>query len=1237
MALIKSSPVIAALVLLLTSNTLSSNDEAWKALANLHVVEAKMEFSEARLKQPEDLSLMRGLFIAAALDLDHDTQVQMVDSMIHYHPGNPYLLAIFEHVAFELTGWSDQLSLKQKIGESLISHSKGALAHSGRNIKSPNPFGLDSLQQEWNDVVNNAPGFWICGPFDNTSHIAVHRPLEIETTLHDTLEFIQAKDGYAARWSWLETDTKGNALLGQTTEVSVGDALVLRVFFELPSDMDLLILPGGGYAGRILIDGHIVSESVRYRNAVQREGSQVRLTSGSHSLTAVVADFQGSSAFSVGILNLEYEPIDGFQWLRHGQSSPSAPTKITAIHPIFDTWEEHLSAIGEEPDSRYWRAILLIYNGYVGEAITYLEGLQRNGQASLLELVALYAALDYNKEESRGLSVLSQIREAVSCVAVDVNYHAKTTSNYAETLQIFENLRDQYGSRIEIEMMTALRPLLKGDIAGFEAAMNSLIEHFPKVALLHQVLYQLYGGSLGDNEKALEQFRIYCDKIKSEILYRNGIAQFLISAKRYDEACQASLETIGTQSIDLTIGQAMNAHRLAGRMIELLPLLDSLIKRYPVNLEMYSSKYSILRETGQYAQADSVLREIHSIKPTAILPYQRLPELHNDIAIDSILGTVDVMDYWDTPPDSFDLDRSNIWTLFDRSQFLITEAGPVLEDYHYAHVVLNEAAVQDFQKIEIPIDVSQSSSRLITARRLRRKAPPLAAQRKGNTLIFQDLQVGDAVELRYRYWSGVSGDLWHHWWKTFQAQAGYFQRHWEYVVLTNRDDISYYTIAPFPQAIEDTHCGYHRYTWGDQNSPAVNTDLWYQPPNNEMMGQLYITTIGSWDLLAGWYGAVAKAVLRDNPRADALADSLTAGLNDDLEKVKALYAHTVLQLPYQTIGFEYHASIPHDPDQVIINSWGDCKDKSFLLTAMLNRVGLEAWPVLVRTWSNGSDLPIPQFNFDHLITACRLGSDTAYLDPAGDANPVGPWLALGIAGQPCLHINNSDSNQISYLPGLKADDFAREDTMIVQVSIQDPSSFVYHRNYARLAAGDVRGFRKGHSNAELKSQFESSIAESFGLVTVLDSIRLDSAASISEWHHESLYGTFELSLQQVGTTTILTPPVYSIVSKTDLSNLYGSGKRSYPVDLRWSTSHYRRRLVMVIPSDLGTPQSSAPVHLIDSLWEFSFSTQWNDQTRELVLEYDFRIEDGKCSPDEYEAFARKVIDVYDSPLVFTSH
>ena len=1229
--------VTVAVVLALAPNALSANDKAWQALANLQVVEAKRLFAEARVQHPEDLSLMRGLYLSAALDLDRDMQVDMVDSMIHYHPGDPYLLAIFEHVVVDMEGWREQSRLQWELGGSLASHSKGALAYSGLRMQEGSyQRKLESPPPKWKEAVNKAPGFWICGPFDNTSHIAVYRPLAIEAVPHDTLTAIQAMHGYAGRWTWLETNAKGAAFVGQTTENVAGGAYVMRVFFEVPLDTEVLILPGGAYSGRVLIDGYKVLESIRYRNAVVREGCRAKLTAGIHGLTVVVCDVQDAASLSLSILDPEYEPIDGFRWLRHGQSSESAPTQVAALHPLFDTWEAHLDTVGEAPDSRYWRAILMIYNGHQREAVTYLEALHQSGEATLLELSALYSALVKNNEASRALDVLSQIREKGACVAVDVSYHLGNLASYAEAPQIFERLRDQYGSRVEIDMMIALRPLLNSDISGFKVTMDSLIERNPNVASLHEILYRLYSG-MGEQEEVRTQYRLYCEKTENELAYNNSLAQLLMNVGRYDEACVASLSNIGFRPIDATINQALAAHRLARRMEELLPLLDSLIERYPVKLELYAHKHMILSETGRNVQADSVLRNIHSIKPTAILPYLRLSELHNNIALDSILGTVDVMSFWDAQPDSSDLARNNIWTLFDRRQFLITENGPVLNDYHLAHVVMDEAAVQDAQEYVLPIDLSKQSNSLITARRLRRGSSPLQAQQNGDTLIFQDLQAGDAVELRYRYWSGVSGDLWRHWWSTYQAQAAYFQRHWEYVILTDRSDLSYSANALFPQPIEDTHCGYRRYIWRGENTPAANTDLWYQPPDNEMMGRLYLTTLDSWDSVAIWYGAVTEAILRDNPRVETLADSLTEDLTDELEKLKALYGYTVLQIPYQALGFDYDASIPHDPDQVLINGWGDCKDKSFLLIAMLRRIGLEAWPVLVQTWSRGEDLPVPQFGFDHLIVACRVGVDTTYLDPAGDPNPVGPWLAVGNSGQPCLHIANSSPNQTTRLPELSADYLIREDTMTVRVSVGKPSSFVYHRNYGRLAAGDRRSSLKGVSQADLLGQLESDIAGSFNLVTGLDSVFVDSASSIKPWHHESLFGTVELSLQRVGNITILAPPVYSPASKTGLSRLYESGHRSYPIDLLYSACHHKRRLIMIIPSELGMPQVSSPIHLLDSLWEFSFSTQWNSQTRELILDYDYRIEDGQCSPEKYESFARQVIEVYDSPLVFSSN
>lgn len=79
---------------------------------------------------------------------------------------------------------------------------------------------------------------------------------------------------------------------------------------------------------------------------------------------------------------------------------------------------------------------------------------------------------------------------------------------------------------------------------------------------------------------------------------------------------------------------------------------------------------------------------------------------------------------------------------------------------------------------------------------------------------------------------------------------------------------------------------------------------------------------------------------------------------------------------------EEHYLTPYSPDKTLQNHYGDCKDKTSLLIAILELLGVEAHPVLIhteKTYELRNELPNPCF--DHLITHIEYGGKSYFIDP----------------------------------------------------------------------------------------------------------------------------------------------------------------------------------------------------------------------------------------------------------------
>ncbi len=82
---------------------------------------------------------------------------------------------------------------------------------------------------------------------------------------------------------------------------------------------------------------------------------------------------------------------------------------------------------------------------------------------------------------------------------------------------------------------------------------------------------------------------------------------------------------------------------------------------------------------------------------------------------------------------------------------------------------------------------------------------------------------------------------------------------------------------------------------------------------------------------------------------------------------------------------------PHSASDVLQSGYGDCKDKHTLFSSLLRAEGIQSYPVLIGSSRKlDADVPSPA-QFDHVITAARLGTGTelTWLDTTPEVTPFG--------------------------------------------------------------------------------------------------------------------------------------------------------------------------------------------------------------------------------------------------------
>jgi TPR repeat protein/transglutaminase-like putative cysteine protease len=178
------------------------------------------------------------------------------------------------------------------------------------------------------------------------------------------------------------------------------------------------------------------------------------------------------------------------------------------------------------------------------------------------------------------------------------------------------------------------------------------------------------------------------------------------------------------------------------------------------------------------------------------------------------------------------------------------------------------------------------------------------------------------------------------------------------------------------------------------------------------------STFLRWEDVGSWYQGLERDRRAPTPAIRAKSAELTARLGTDLEKVQAIYDYVSTQIRYVSLSLGQGEVQPHPAADTLANGYGDCKDKHTLLSALLAAVGIEARAALVSSMRE-LDPAVPYLQFNHIITAVRVGTETFWLDTTTEVAPF-RWLAPNLRRKQTLVVPAEGDAQLVETPPLGA-------------------------------------------------------------------------------------------------------------------------------------------------------------------------------------------------------------------------
>lgn len=219
--------------------------------------------------------------------------------------------------------------------------------------------------------------------------------------------------------------------------------------------------------------------------------------------------------------------------------------------------------------------------------------------------------------------------------------------------------------------------------------------------------------------------------------------------------------------------------------------------------------------------------------------------------------------------------------------------------------------------------------------------------------------------------------------------------------------------------------GFTTRKWALKNVPTFYPESW-TPDLHEIIPQLRISTLDNWSAVDTWTWENAKDKITPTPELQQIVKNLELPPNATRdEKIRAVYQYLQTNIRYVFAHLGRGGYEPHFANEVIEANYGDCKDQTILGVALLRMLGVNAYPALVETASEGrSDTSVVSLIFNHMLIyiPASEGYDAMWVDTTGDRS-LYPGMSNYAKGQTAL-IVDGQGGQLTKIKGGFADDYA---------------------------------------------------------------------------------------------------------------------------------------------------------------------------------------------------------------------
>lgn len=1081
-----------------------------------------------------------------------------------------------------------------------------------------------------------------CGAFENLNGSGLSTAYAPESSVSSTTGYDANSNGTVNWYNNTNFKSESYQFIGNHTEY--GSSInYAQTFIESPVEQRVTIRIGASAAFKAwLNDVEIIEKEDNYTNDIDAHVVAVTIPQGSSRFLLKLSDVASTPYFIVRVTDENGKAVTNITTSAkprtYKKSSKNVVNPTEQSHPIEEYFAKKIAA---NPDN-YFNKIALVRtylrNSKYIEAKPIVGDLLREfPESSFLRGLMI---LCYNLESDTNSA--NELEKNI--VKDDKEYYMSYVYRLQETnklfkmsMEEFEEFVDGFRKATDYDMITITADLFmavrKNDKEEIEQFMDDLtsnhIDHFS----ILKTFVTFYSSFLSKPEK--EQ-NFYENHLKKHFDY----STLKTLARIYDEKGQQPKVLKLFENLYANLNYDNNYLLDYASYLSKYKKYDKAIELYNRALENYPYSFTTMQKLGDiYYQLDNKEKALayfknclqhnggYSAVRKKVEDIQKNGGQLKKLQIEDVYAFIEEKRVDETP------NNYGYNYLLDEMLVQLYEQGGGTSMNRYIIKVTSKNGIESLKEFNLGLSGGYS---IIKSEIVKEDNSIKPASRSGSNLVFNDLEVGDVINIEYSTnWSN-SGRFFRDYVDYFQVDSYHPTLEQRVVVMAPKShSFDYRVVNGEVPLVEKTEGDYKIYEWKFTNEKPLPTYEDYMPGISEVGRYVHVGSIKSWNDIALWYSDLVRPQMKYNDEVDKVFKQIfTKPLSSytDNQKAELIYNYIAENLSYSFVTFKQSGYVPQKPSKTIKTKLGDCKDLSTLFVVLADKANLDSHLVLVLTSDYGKQAMIlPNQDFNHCIVKVFIDGKEQYLELTDNTMPF-KALPPSLEYATFLDIPNHRVQQVKegiYITE-NPDRILSTNSSNVRIYLGDDT--VQPMEVETIMGGSIssayrRVFKENQGevvNKQLEEDFQSRINAD---------VSLDSIYKVtSDYLNPEFRFTSKLKLneklEEFGNTKIFKVPF--IANPYD-SDLIKYEKRAYPIEyVLYENADSYKTVIDVIPGN-GETFVEVPKDVAMSFKDHSYSIQYKILSNgNLQIISEAKTPKRRIEVEEYPEFRKYVKSFLDA-------